>query len=214
METPDEINWPDTQLIAHADALRWALPREFGGDDLDSLELHLRYEQIARESLPLALILTQRDSAVGIIAASENIAARQNLLAEVRDGAFVTVGIAQLTTSRQGAQPALTLQDGQARGFIPWVTAAPKAKYVIAGATTTNGQVLFTLPTDSPGVTIGPPMPLVAMQSTWTCEISCDGVELPQSMLLAGPAPNVLSTRRKTVPLPQAFLAGPLPRRD
>src|SRR5439155_16192680 len=98
----DDTNGPEKLLRDHADAMRWALPREFGGEELDPLELHLRYEQLARKSLSLALILTQRDSAVGIMAAARN----RRLLDEVRDGAFVTVGIAQLTTSRQGGTPA------------------------------------------------------------------------------------------------------------
>src|SRR5215218_6785088 len=97
--------WPDLQAL-RPDALRWAMPREFGGDALEPLELHLRYEQLARESLAQALILTQRDSAVGIIASAPS-PQRERLLEQVRGGAFVTVGIAQLTTSRQGGAPAL-----------------------------------------------------------------------------------------------------------
>jgi alkylation response protein AidB-like acyl-CoA dehydrogenase len=126
----DEPRWPEESLRAHAEAFRWAMPRAFGGEELEPLELHLRYEQLARTSLALALILTQRDSAVGIVVSAGD----QRLLAEVRDGAFVTVGIAQLTTSRQGGPPALRWRDGRIDGVIPWATGAAKAKYVVAGA--------------------------------------------------------------------------------
>jgi alkylation response protein AidB-like acyl-CoA dehydrogenase len=125
----DETRWPEELLREHANAFLWAMPRAFGGDELDPLELHLRYEQLARESLALALILTQRDSAVGIIAAGGS----QRLLAEVHDGGFVTVGIAQLTTSRQAGAPALAFRDGRVDGVIPWATGAAKAKYIVAG---------------------------------------------------------------------------------
>ena len=181
------------------------MPRAFGGDELEPLELHLRYEQLARKSLALALILTQRDSAVGIIAAGGN----DRLLAEVRDGAFVTVGIAQLTTSRQGGAPALSWRDGRVNGVIPWATGAANAKYVVAGAAADDagGQVLFAIPTDAPGVTIEAPLPLVALHETWTSRVRCENVAVERDLVLLGPAPNVLSLRRKSVPIPQAFLA-------
>jgi alkylation response protein AidB-like acyl-CoA dehydrogenase len=207
----NEDQWPERELAEISDAFRWAMPRDFSGDDLDPLELHLRYEQVARRSLPVALILTQRDSAVGIIAGSANQRTRNRLLDEVHHGAFVTVGIAQLTTSRQGGAPALsataTSEGYRLDGVIPWSTGAARARYVIAGAATPQGQILFALPTEHAGVTVGPPMPLVSMRETLTSEIRCDGVALDGGLVLAGPVANVLSTRRKSVPLPQAFLA-------
>jgi alkylation response protein AidB-like acyl-CoA dehydrogenase len=198
-----EHDWPEQLLREHADAMHWAMPREFGGEELDPLELHLRYEQLARKSLSLALILTQRDSAVGILAA----AADRKRLADVRDGAFVTVGIAQLTTSRQGGTPALRLDNGRLRGVIPWATGAAKARYVVSGAVAERGQVLIALPTDAPGVRVEPPMSLVALADTWTSSVGCDDVAVADDMILLGPAPSVLSLRRKSVPIPQAFLA-------
>jgi alkylation response protein AidB-like acyl-CoA dehydrogenase len=157
------------------------------------------------------LILTQRDSAVGIIAGSANRVTRDRLLAEVRDGAFVTVGIAQLTTSRQIGAPALTATrigtDYRLDGLIPWSSGAAKARYVVAGAATEGAQILFALPTTTSGVMVEPPMDLVSMRSTWTSQVRCEGVVLPGELVLAGPIANVLSARRKSVPLPQAFLA-------
>ena len=102
-------DWPseDLDALAAAGAMKWAVPKEFGGDDLASLELHLRYEWIAAASVSTALILTQRDSAVGLITASENASLREKLLPLlVRNDMFATVGIAQLTTSHQQGEPA------------------------------------------------------------------------------------------------------------
>src|SRR3954469_16147620 len=165
-----DTNWPELELSRLGDAMRWAMPRAFGGDELEPLELHLRYEQLARKSLGLALIVTQRDSAVGILSA----AGHSRILGEVRDGVFVTVGIAQLTTSRQGGAPALVLEDHLLTGVIPWATGAARAKYLITGAATDRGQVLLALPPDPPGVTIDPPLPLVALGETWTSSVRCD----------------------------------------
>src|SRR3954462_5935490 len=66
--------WPATDLIAleESGALRWAVPRSFGGEELAPLALHLRYESLAAASLPTALILTQRDSAIGMLAMTDN----------------------------------------------------------------------------------------------------------------------------------------------
>jgi alkylation response protein AidB-like acyl-CoA dehydrogenase len=179
------------------------MPRAFGGDELDPIALHLRYEQLARESLSLALILTQRDSAVGIIAA----AGHQRLLQEIAAGVFVTVGIAQLTTSRQGGPPSLAFRDEKLHGVVPWATGAAQAKYIVVGAVSDRGQVLLALPSDAKGITIDPPLPLVALADTWTSSIRCDGVVVADDMILLGPSDNVMALRRKSVPIPQAFLA-------
>jgi alkylation response protein AidB-like acyl-CoA dehydrogenase len=200
----EETAWPEQPLREHAEAFRWGMPRAFGGAELEPLALHLRYEQLARKSLALALILTQRDSAVGIIAAGGN----ERLLAEVRDGAFVTVGIAQLTTSRQGGAPALMVRDGRIDGIIPWATGAGKAKYIVAGAADEGDrQILVALESGAPGVTIESPLPLAALSETWTSRVRCRNVALNPQLVLLGPAPNVMSLRRTTVPIPQAFLA-------
>src|SRR5438874_569438 len=74
--------WPAADLVAlkSIGALKWSVPKEFGGDDFPAVELHLRYESLAAASLAMALILTQRDSAVAMLAATENIELRDELL--------------------------------------------------------------------------------------------------------------------------------------
>jgi butyryl-CoA dehydrogenase len=207
-------DWPsdDLDALANAGVMRWAVPSSLGGSGMNALALHEQYRAIAAHSLSTALILTQRDSAVGMLAAAENTALRDELLpALARNEFFTTVGIAQLTTSRQGGAPALRAM-GTATGFridgvIPWSTGAAKAKFVVAGAVEEAGQqILFALPVDLPGVTVSPPLPLVALRSSWTSEIRCDGVQLDRRWVVRGPEANVLASR-KSLPLGQAFLA-------
>jgi alkylation response protein AidB-like acyl-CoA dehydrogenase len=192
--------------------MRWSVPKPFGGDDLDVLELHLRYEAIAAASLPTALILTQRDSAIGIVAMTENADLRREVMPSlVTNESFTTVGIAQLTTSRQGGTPALraTRVSGgyEIDGVIPWSTGACNAEFIVAGAANGNGkQVLFALRMDAPGVACGAPMPLVALRATQTSEVRCRHVAIDDHFMLRGPMQNVLAGR-KTLPLGQAFLA-------
>ncbi|HTW95024.1 MAG TPA: acyl-CoA dehydrogenase family protein [Tepidisphaeraceae bacterium] len=201
----------DLADLTTAGAMAWAVPKQFGGDAVDPLELHLRYERLAVASLATALVFTQRDSAIGLIDAVTDSPLRDELLPPLAEGLiYATIGIAQLTTSRHGGLTATPTNQGyRLDGTIPWSTGAAHAKYVVAGAEVCDrsGQVLFVLPTDLPNLRIDPPMPLVALWASWTTSIQCDGVRIADRLVLRGPVPNALAGRRKGVALSQAFLA-------
>lgn len=207
-------NWPaeDLRVLRTIGAFRWAVPIEQGGEDLSAIELHFRYEALASASLTTALILSQRDSAVSLIDGATDWPLRSQTLSDLSGGdPFATVGIAQLTTSRQGGQPALKAtpaDDGYLlNGLIPWSTGAAKARFIVCGATLPDGlQILFQLPTDLPGILIQPPLQLVALRGSWTTQVLCDRVKLHAGLVLRGPAKNVLTDRPKSLPLSQAFL--------
>lgn len=205
-------DWPAHAVaeLDRAGILRMAIPEHFGGSARSAVDQHLAYEAIARASLAVALVLSQRDAAIGLVEAS-NAPTRDSLLRELATGAFTTVGIAQLTTSRQGGPPALrATRDGEGYridGLIPWCTGAAKAAFVVAGAATDDRQhLLFALRPQAPGVSIDLPMPLVALRSTWTSSIRCDGVRIGPNEIIAGPAAKVLA-RANHLPLGQAYLA-------
>jgi alkylation response protein AidB-like acyl-CoA dehydrogenase len=199
--------WPADELakLAEIGAMRWVF-------DLDPLKLHQRYEQIASASLAVALVLTQRDSAVQLVEQSPEFARRDELLARfAANELWTTIGIAQLTTSRQGGEPALlateTGGDFDLHGVIPWCTGAHKADFIIAGAAMPDGrQILFALPRNLPGSRVDPPTPLVALSSTHTSQVHCDHVRLDRSLVLRGPMKGVLASRKKGVPFGQVFL--------
>jgi alkylation response protein AidB-like acyl-CoA dehydrogenase len=208
--------WPEQDLaeLASVGALSWAVPGEFGGQGLWALEISLRYERIAARSIATALVLSQRDSAVGLLEGANDTALRRRLLADAGAGCgWLTIGIAQLTTSRQGGAPALAAVavDGgyRLRGVIPWSTGARQSDFIIAGAAVdgTSDQILFALPGDLPGIVIGQPLNLVALAASQTTVIRCEDALLPADHVLAGPMARVLSAARRSVPLPQAFLA-------
>src|SRR5690349_7181092 len=123
--------WPaeDLQELSAIGAMRWVVPQEFGGDEVSPLDVHKRYQAIASASLTTALILTQRDSAASIVTAARDWPQRAATLQRLaRYEIFTTVGIAQLTTSRQRGAPAVgaTRVDGGylLNGEIPWATGA------------------------------------------------------------------------------------------
>ena len=205
-------DWPaaDLEALAAIGVYRWFVPPQFGGEGIDPIELHLRYEAIASASLATALLISQRDSAVGLITGGENLNLREQLLPPLSRGEFfTTIGIAQLTTSRQAGL--LATPDGEnfrLTGAIPWSTGAAKAKFVVAGAVTQDGrQILFALPMDSPGVTIAPPMELVALRASWTSRVDLQDVALNKQQILRGPVAKALSGGSKGIPLGQTFLA-------
>lgn len=221
--------WPAEDLadLASIGAMRWAVPPTAGGEPdpwpppagapptttpSRALRLHLRYHAIASASLATALVLSQRDSAVGLIDGAGDSPLRNELLPQLASNElFTTVGIAQLTTSRQGGPPALAAERVSGgyvlNGFIPWCTGAAKADVIIAGAALPGGQqILFALPPALPGVRVEAPLPLVALASTWTAAVKCNGVRLEDRWVVRGPAPNVLGCRRLSLPLGQAFL--------
>ena len=200
--------------------MRWQLPIEFGGDDLAPIEIHLRYESIASASLATALILSQRDSAAGQIEGSESETLRRELLpALAANSIFATVGIAQLTTSRQAGAPAVSaVPDGNGYridGVIPWATGADHSNFIVSGAICKSEsrsgdfplQILFVLPTDLPGVIVEPPRSMVALSASRTTSIRCDGVHLERRWILTGPRDRVLGGRRKALSIGQSFLA-------
>jgi butyryl-CoA dehydrogenase len=205
-------NWPEQDLreLDRLGASRWFVPKQFGGDGIDPLELHLRYESIASASVSIALIISQRDSAIGFIEGGDNSALRGQLLPGLARGEFFsTIGIAQLTTSRQGGLHATAQGDNYLlNGLIPWSTGAAVAKFIVAGAVTDDHrQILFVLPTELPGITVKPPLELVALRSTWTSQIELKDVHLESRWLLRGPMEKVLSRSSRGLPLGQIFLA-------
>jgi alkylation response protein AidB-like acyl-CoA dehydrogenase len=192
--------WPvqSWQMLREAGVLAWSVPRQYGGAGLTGVDLLTGYERLAGACLTTAFILSQREGAVRRLIASENIGPpRRWLPALARDESFATLGLSQLTTSRQHQAPALrAIQTGEGfhlDGVIPWVTGADQADVVIVGATLEDGrQILLAMPRPWPGVTVEAALPLMALAGSRTAQIRCDGVRLGAEALLAGPALQIM----------------------
>ncbi len=193
--------------------MRWAVPAAAGGEGWSALQLYLGYEMLAGASMSVALILSQRDSAAGLLESALPSPLAADLLSKLADDRiFATIGIAQLTTSRQGGPPALRATptgDGwQLDGIVPWATGAAKADWVVVGAVIPDGrQLLIALRMSLSGVVAQGSLPLVALRSSWTGRITCDAVRVESDAVLRGPMEKVLTGRRNSLPLGQAFLA-------
>jgi alkylation response protein AidB-like acyl-CoA dehydrogenase len=208
-------DWPALDLagLNDAGALRWAIPKSFGGYELPPYELHLQYEKIATASVATALILTQRDSAAGLIESSIDAPKRVDILNRLSENQiWSTVGIAQLTTSRQGGAPAVRAERIPGgfvlTGTIPWCTGLNHSSFIVAGAAMPDGQqILVLLKPDLPGVTSGPPLRMVALNCTHTGPITLNQVYIQDEFVLRPPVSSALAERKKGVTLGQTFIA-------
>ncbi len=203
-EADEKPVWPAASwdALVQAGVPGWSIGGADGGAGLAATALLAGYEQLASACLTTCFILSQRDAAVRRIEASANENLRRELLGPLARGAqFATVGLSQLTTSRQHLKPTLTARaQGDAfvlDGAIPWVTGAAHADHLVIGAVTDAGmQLLAALPADLPGVHVGPAMDLMALQGSLTAEVRLEQVALERRWLLAGPAERVLVTGR------------------
>ena len=196
-----ETAWPEQswQALADSGVLRWCIPAAYGGDGREGIELLVGYEKLAGACLTTCFILSQRDAACRRLRDGGNERLRQQLLPALAAGTiFSTVGLSQLTTSRQHGKPAFTARAvGEGfvlSGTIPWVTGAAQASHLIIGAVLEDGlQFLAVLPAKLPGVSVGPSLDLMALEGSLTAEVKCQDVLLGPEWLLAGPAERVMA---------------------
>jgi alkylation response protein AidB-like acyl-CoA dehydrogenase len=196
--------WPESSWDAmrKAGVLGWTVPPEYGGAKLDAVPLLEAYRDIAGSCLTTCFLLSQRDAAVRRIRDSNNLSVCRTLLPSLALGqTFVTVGLSQLTTSRQHTRPALVAQlDGDnvvLDGVMPWVTGAAHADYFVTGAAVDDGrQLLIVVPRETEGVIVAEPMPLAALNGSLTTEVRCQSARVPRSWLLAEPAEQIMSAGR------------------
>jgi alkylation response protein AidB-like acyl-CoA dehydrogenase len=175
------------------------------------------YVALASSCLTTAFIMTQRHAAMRRLETSSNPRAHDVWLPRIRSGeAFATVGISHLTTSRRhlSVPPVRVQWDGQRgrlEGSIPWVTGAPHAKYIVAGAveasatipsdpdsagvnaSSTPHQYLIMLELPAQGVRPGPGMELIALTSSCTDVVDLNGVVINKEHVLHGPHDNVMA---------------------
>lgn len=193
-------DWPSSSLDAAraAGAFAWSIPCRFGGAGLGAAELLDGHEQIATACLTSAFILSQREAAIRQLTKGP-VHLQERFLPDLVAGRHATVGVSQLTTSRQHRGPALratpTATGFRLDGDIPWVTGADRAAVIVIGATLEDGsQILAALPPDRPGLRIDPPLPLASLVGSRTAAIRCDGVLIDHELLLVKPTERALGS--------------------
>ena len=192
--------WPERswQSLANAGVLRHSIPRDLGGDERVAADALDQNRRLAGACLTTAFVLSQREAAVRRLLASHRTDLRREYLPRAASGEwFLTVGLSQLTTSRQHRAPSLVAEtDGDGyriEGEIPWVTGASVAQAIVVGATLPDdSQILFLLPKGHAGVRIDPPMELSSLKGSLTSSVRCEGVRIDAKLLLGGPTVRIL----------------------
>jgi alkylation response protein AidB-like acyl-CoA dehydrogenase len=194
-----DLAWPEDslRLARELGALGWSIPSEFSGQDLDRVAQLKGSEQLAAACLTTAFILSQREAAVRWLLQAGEPVRQRYLPALARGDGFATVGLSQLTTSRQHRPPSLRARSlagaYQLDGDVPWVSGADRADVIVTGGVLEDGQqVLLLLPRTLPGVTVEPPLPLAALAGSRTAGLHCAGVVVPAELLLAGPGQQLV----------------------
>ena len=168
--------------LARSGMLAAFVPRDAGGTGATEADLVGPLVAIAERCLTTALAVTQWAAAVRIIAGGTPSVRDGCLPPLARGEAFTTVGISHLTTSRRHlATPAVTaVRTGDTwrlDGLCPWVTGADACDTIVTGAATTDaGQMFFVVPTAAAGVTIDPPMAMLALSGSRTSAVRLAGV--------------------------------------
>jgi len=193
--------WPAEQLrlCGEYGVYRWFASSGWSGLAWSPADVTRGYLALSAACLTTTFVITQRCGACQRIEGSENEPLKQRLLPDLIAGhSFATVGISHLTTSRQHlGKPVLravaTRGGFELDGFSPWVTGAPSAQTVVAGATLDDGrQILVALPMDLPGVTVPEPAQLVGLSASCTGPVICKQVHVERDLVLAGPVEQVM----------------------
>ncbi len=197
-------HWPAAswQALRSGGVLTWSIPSECGGVGLDRHALLDGYAQLAGVCLTSSFILSQREAAVRRILDSGNETLMRGLLPSLASGAtFATVGLSQLTTSRQHGRAALMVREEGDRfvfnGSMPWVTGAACADLLVTGAALEDGRLLLAvIPRETPGLRVGAPLDLMALQGSLTTEVVCEEVAIERRWLLQEPTDKLAAPSR------------------
>jgi len=203
-------DWPEksVELIAAAGAWRWNLPRAYGGEPVAHADLLRIYEAIAAGCVSTALISTQRDGAVELIAGSDNDALKSRWLPKLAGGKiYTTVGISQLTTSKRGGGKTLMTATPDGHGYrfdgmMPWATGAERAQIIVTGAVLPDqNQILACVPTDRDGISVDQPDNLFVLTQSRTSCVRCKDFRVEPDEIIRGPSERVLALRTPVKPL-------------
>lgn len=150
-------------------------PIEYGGPELDEASFRLFQEEVARVSGSLAFLQTQHQSAVSMIAKSDNDELKSRLLPHMADSLLMGIGFSQLRRSGEPLLKATAEGDNfLLNGTVPWVTGHTFFNHFLIGAALPSGESVFGVApfidqkVDSSTITFSGPMRLAAMESPRT----------------------------------------------
>jgi alkylation response protein AidB-like acyl-CoA dehydrogenase len=168
-------------LAAHG-ALAGFIPADCGGSAAGETAVLELLAAIAERCLTTALAVSQWAAGCRIIAGGDERLRAARLPALARGAETTTVGISQLSTSRRhlgraALQATATGSTWRLDGLCPWVTGADASDTLVVGGATPEGRsVFFVVPREAPGLSIAPPLEMLALSGSRTSSVTFDGV--------------------------------------
>jgi len=216
------------ELDRDPEALRWALgqlcdaglmalrrPAQYGGPALSELQFRDFQEAVARYSGALAFLQTQHQSAVSLLAKSDNEALKAEYLPRMADGGrLMGIGFSQLRRPGEPICRATQVREGyRIEGHVPWVTGWSFFPEFLLGAALPDGRSVFGIvplqTSEEAGgrIRVGEPMRLCAMESALTVTADLEGWVIPESrVVFIQPAGWIVRNDQINITL-QAFFA-------
>ena len=196
-----EAEWPAASWAAveQSGALASLIPREFGGSGRGPVEVLAEVERIAAACLTTAFVLSQRDAAVKRLLAGPRHLQSVYLPSLATGELFATVGLSQLTdlapVRRGGAEGNRGRRrvSARRRGAVDH-RGRPRPTVRDRRHTARRPAILAALPSNRPGRSVQPPMPLSSLMGSRTTSIRMDGVRVGPDELLGGPTEKVLGS--------------------
>jgi alkylation response protein AidB-like acyl-CoA dehydrogenase len=200
--------WPADQLrlCGEHGVFEWFIDPVWGGRGWREEDVVRGYLALSAACLTTTFVLTQRTGACRRVEGCSNEALKSRLLPGLASGElFATVGISHLTTSRRHlGKPVLTAEaipgGFRLNGMSPWVTGGRAADVIVLAATliergeATGRQLLIAAPTDTPGLSVAEPLPLIGVSASETGPVNLNNADVSDEWLIAGPIPNVMAS--------------------
>lgn len=192
------------QIDLHPEALRKALhllcqndlmalrrPAKYGGPEVSEPAFREFQESIARYSGSLAFLQTQHQSAVSMIARSENEDLKSDYLPKMANGErLVGIGFSQLRRPGPPIMKAEECDGGYVlNGHVPWITGWSFYQEFLIGATLPSGEAVFGVvpfvhaEKEGGKITVSEPMRLAAMESAMTVTADVTNWHLPAHLV-------------------------------
>lgn len=159
--------------LAKAGLLAAFIDADCGGTGAAEPERQSILAAIAERCLTTALALSQWAAACQLISGGSAATRQRWLPALARGEAFTTVGVSQLSTSRQHLGQAAVRAEPHADGWrldgaCPWVTGADSVDTIVTGAATADRPMFFVIDPRAEGVVVEPPLHMLALTGSRT----------------------------------------------
>ncbi len=163
-------------------------PDEFGGPGVGEQAFRQFQEMSARYSGALSFLVTQHQSAVGMLAKSNNEQLKAGYLPKMANGELLSgIGFSQLRRTGLPITRATPTDGGfQIDGQAPWITGFGFYQEFLIGATLPDGSAVYGFVpfAESEQIQFSPPMKLAAMEAAQTVSATLFGLSLPNDKVV------------------------------